>query len=43
MLQTGQSMPDFALMSDTAGEISAQALRGTRYIIFVYPKDDTYG
>lgn len=43
MLKIGDPMPAFRLMSDTAGEISNETLRGKRYVLFIYPKDDTYG
>lgn len=43
MLEVGNPIPDFTLMSDKAGEVSPQKLLGNWYIIFVYPKDDTYG
>ena len=43
MLEAGQPMPSFTLPSDTAGEVSAAQLLGQRYVIFAYPKDDTYG
>ena len=42
-MKIGDQFPAFSLMSDTAGEVSSAALLGSRYIIFVYPKDDTYG
>ena len=43
MIAIGDSIPEFTLMSDTAGEVSAQGLLGKRYILYVYPKDDTFG
>jgi len=43
MLEIGQPIPDFTLPSDTAGEVTPQGLLGQRYVIFAYPKDDTYG
>lgn len=43
MLEVGQPMPKFTLPSDKAGDISPEKLLGQRYIIFAYPKDDTYG
>lgn len=42
-MQIGEPIPEFTLMSDTAGEVSSQSLLGSRYVIFIYPKDDTYG
>jgi len=43
MVETGQPIPSFTLMSDKAGEVSTTKLLGQRYVIFAYPKDDTYG
>lgn len=43
MIAIGDSIPEFTLMSDKAGEVSAQGLLGKRYILYVYPKDDTFG
>ena len=43
MLNVGDSVPDFTLESDSAGLISSKALRGQRYVIYFYPKDDTPG
>ncbi len=43
MLQEGKSIPAFALPSDRAGEVSSTELLGSQYVLFVYPKDDTYG
>ena len=43
MLQEGQPIPDFVLPSDRVGEVSREGLLGTRYVLFVYPKDDTFG
>lgn len=43
MLQVGDQIPDFALASDTAGEVKASDLRGQRFVLYFYPKDDTPG
>lgn len=43
MINVGDAIPSFSLMSDKAGEVSAQKLLGKRYVLYVYPKDDTYG
>jgi peroxiredoxin len=43
MLQAGDKVPAFKLMSDTAGEVSSSALKGQRYVLYFYPKDDTPG
>ncbi len=42
-MNIGEPFPDFSLLSDTDGEVSSAGLLGNRYVIFVYPKDDTYG
>jgi peroxiredoxin len=43
MIQSGDSIPEFALMSDIAGEVTSLGLRGHRWVLYVYPKDDTFG
>lgn len=43
MLQEGQPIPPFQLPSDREGEVSSAGLMGSSYVIFVYPKDDTFG
>lgn len=43
MLKEDAPLPNFRLMSDKVGEVSSEGLLGRRYVIFVYPKDDTYG
>ena len=43
MLQEGQPIPPFSLPSDRVGQVSSDGLLGSRYVIFVYPKDDTFG
>ena len=43
MLKVGEPVPSFTLLSDTAGEFSTQKMLGKRYVLFVYPKDDTFG
>ena len=43
MLQVGDAVPDFALASDTAGEVKSSELRGQRYVLYFYPRDDTPG
>jgi peroxiredoxin Q/BCP len=42
MLTIGDPAPDFSLDSNE-GRIDSQSLRGTRYVLFFYPKDDTPG
>ena len=43
MLKVGEPIPSFKLASDIAGAVSDKQLLGKRYVIFVYPQDDTYG
>lgn len=43
MLKAGEPVPDFAYASETFGAVSARALRGKRYVLYFYPKDDTPG
>ncbi len=42
-LQVGDQAPDFAFASEAFGSISAASLRGKRYVMYFYPKDDTPG
>lgn len=42
-LSEGDTVPPFELESDTEGAVSAEGLRGERYILYFYPKDDTPG
>lgn len=43
MLQVGDSVPDFTLTSDRGDQVSAAGLKGQRYVLYFYPKDDTPG
>lgn len=43
MLQAGDPIPEFALASTQGGEVSSLSLRGKRYVLYFYPKDDTPG
>jgi thioredoxin-dependent peroxiredoxin len=42
-LAPGDPAPDFALESDDGGTIRLADLRGTRTVVYFYPKDDTSG
>jgi len=42
-LAVGDPVPDFSLSTDAGGTFSADDLRGTRTILYFYPKDDTPG
>ncbi len=43
MVEIGGTVPDFRMPTDDAGEISSEELRGQKYVIYFYPKDDTPG
>lgn len=43
MLKVGDRVPAFSLESDTAGTVSSAGLKGKRYVLYFYPKDDTPG
>lgn len=43
MLQAGDSVPEFTLTSDRGDQVSAAGLKGQRYVLYFYPKDDTPG
>ena len=43
MPEVGDTAPDFTLESDDAGTVSLAALRGTKVVLYFYPKDDTPG
>ncbi len=42
MLKIGDKAPSFKLSTDT-GELASSALKGTRYVLYFYPADDTPG
>jgi peroxiredoxin Q/BCP len=43
MLDVGDKAPAFTLESDSAETISSKDLKGQRYVLYFYPKDDTPG
>ena len=43
MLSVGDPAPDFTLQADTGETISSSDLRGSRVVVYFYPKDDTPG
>jgi len=43
MIEVGDLAPDFSLPSDGGEVVRLSELRGTRVILFFYPKDDTSG
>jgi peroxiredoxin Q/BCP len=42
-LDVGDSAPGFVLQDDTGALVSSDSLRGSPYVIYFYPKDDTPG
>jgi len=43
MLKVGDPVPEFSFTSEAFGAVSSSALRGKRYVMYFYPKDDTPG
>lgn len=43
MRRTGDRVPDFDLATDRGDRVSSTALRGRRFVLYFYPKDDTPG
>ena len=43
MLQIGDQVPEFSLKTDGDKTVSSASLKGTRYVLYFYPKDDTPG
>ncbi|MCW2920320.1 MAG: thioredoxin-dependent thiol peroxidase [Thermoleophilia bacterium] len=42
-IEVGQPVPDLTLPDDQGGQIALRDLRGTRVVLYFYPKDDTPG
>ncbi len=42
-LDIGSAAPDFSLASTSGGEVSLKSLRGSKFVLYFYPKDDTPG
>lgn len=42
-LGAGDPAPPFTLEDDQGGTVSSESLRGQRYVLYFYPKDDTPG
>lgn len=43
MLQVGDNAPYFELESTDGGKISSNDLKGVKYVLYFYPKDNTSG
>jgi thioredoxin-dependent peroxiredoxin len=43
MLQENDVAPDFTLESDTGEQVTLSSLRGSKVVLYFYPKDDTPG
>ena len=43
MLQIGDQVPEFSLNTDGGKTVSSASLKGVRYVLYFYPKDDTSG
>lgn len=42
-LEAGDKAPAFRIVTDAGETLSSAALKGTRYVVYFYPKDDTSG
>jgi peroxiredoxin Q/BCP len=42
-LEPGDEAPAFALQDENGNTVSSESLRGTTYLLYFYPKDDTPG
>ena len=42
-LSPGEKAPSFKLVTDGSGVVSSSSLKGTPYVVYFYPKDDTSG
>jgi peroxiredoxin Q/BCP len=42
-LRPGDAAPPFSLADDAGATVSSESLRGRRYVLYFYPKDDTPG
>lgn len=43
MLEAGQSFPDFSLTDQNGETVTLDSLKGSKTIVYFYPKDDTPG
>ena len=42
-LSSGDAAPTFALTDENGKLVSTDAMRGKKYVVYFYPKDDTPG
>ena len=42
-IEVGQQVPDLVLSDDQGNDVKLRELRGTRVVLYFYPKDDTPG
>ena len=43
MLKKGDKAPAFELESSNGGTVSSESLKGSKYVLYFYPKDNTSG
>lgn len=43
MLKKGDKAPSFELESSSGGIVSNESLKGSKYVLYFYPKDNTSG
>ena len=41
--EVGDAVPPFEMTADDGGVVSSEAMEGSRYVLYFYPKDDTPG
>jgi peroxiredoxin Q/BCP len=42
-LRVGDAVPPFEMAADDGSVVSSEAMKGSRYVLYFYPKDDTPG
>ena len=43
MLADGDKVPDFSVLDHTGNQVSSKVLKGKKYVLYFYPKDNTPG
>ena len=43
MIEIGSAVPKFSLVNQNGEQVSSTGLKGQRYVLYFYPKDDTSG